>query len=63
MYYPLWFIEQMRRDAGEFDDWEEELETEPTEADEPMVLQQQYVLELDEDDIKAILLSLCNLTD
>lgn len=29
MRYPLWFIEQMRRDAGEFDDWEDAMNEEP----------------------------------
>ena len=51
-------VDQMRQETAELDDWQEELETKPTDADEQMEPQQQYVMELDEDDIKAILLNL-----
>ena len=58
MCYPQWFLDKMRQETAELDDWQEELETKPTDADEQMEPQQQYVMELDEDDIKAILLNL-----
>jgi hypothetical protein len=33
--YPLWFINKIRQDAGEFDDWEEEMESEELDTSFP----------------------------
>jgi len=35
MRYPLWFIEQMRRDAGELDDWEDAMNEKPEPEYQP----------------------------